>query len=150
MDLEKRRICVNWKVNNRDLSSGAEKLVANNAAELFGSEKVIITSVEASALSSDCPSSISLGLNIGNGRADSTSLALPNAAGELFHPVVTDLSSDHQHALGGFQNVVAIQPYEKWRGQPITCFQPAGGLEDRLVQQYGNLSMDQLWEGVGK
>ena len=149
MDLEKRRICVNWKVKNRDLSSGVEKLLANNATELFGAEKVVITNIEATSLSSDCAASISLGLNIGNGRADATS-ALPNAAGELFHPVVTDLSADHQHSILGFQNVLAIQPHEKWRGQPITCFSPAQGMEERLVQEYGNLSMDQLWEGVGK
>lgn len=148
MDIEKRRICVNWEVNNRELNNGAEKLLANNAAELFNAEKVVITSIEATSLSSDAPSTISLGLNIGNGRADATG-ALPNAAGELFHPVVTDLSADHQHTYCGFQNVLAIQPFEKWRGAPIQCFAPAAGMEERLVEKYGKLSMDQLWEGVG-
>lgn len=148
MDIEKRRVCVNWKVQNGDLQNGAEKLLANNAAELFGAEKVVITSVEATALSSDCPESVSIGLNIGNGRQDANMTALPNAAGELFHPVVTDLSSDHQHSVSGFQNVLAIQPFEKWRGQPITCFAPADGMEERLVQEYGDLSIKQLWEGV--
>ena len=147
MESDKRRICVNWTVDNRQLSNGTEKLLANNATELFNAEKVVITSIEATSLSSDCPHTVSLSMNIGNGRADATS-ALPNSAGELYHPVVTDLSADHQHTFCGFQNVLAIQPYEKWRGQPISCFASDNSMEQRLVEKYGKLSMDQLWEGV--
>lgn len=147
MQMERKRVVLNLTMNNSDLERGVENLFSENAQALFGAERVVITGLSATALSSDCPASISLAFNIGNGRQDATS-ALPNSAGELYHPVVTDMSADHMHAYGEFQTCLAVQPLERWRGPPVSMFAPSAGMEERLVAEYGNLSMENLWEGV--
>ena len=146
-DLHTKRIVVNMQIPNRDLCAGYTQLVSENAAEMFGSEKVVITGIDCTALSSDASKSISLGFNIGNGRADNSE-PIPNGRGDLYHPVVTDMSNDHQANFQGFQNCLSVMPFEKYRGSAISCYAPSSDMDDRMLQEYGALSMDELWTGV--
>jgi len=146
-DLHTKRIVVNMQIPNRDLCAGYTQLVSENAPEMFGSEKVVITGIDCTALSSDASKSISLGFNIGNGRADNSE-PIPNGRGDLYHPVVTDMSNDHQANFQGFQNCLSVMPFEKYRGSAISCYAPSSDMDDRMLQEYGALSMDELWTGV--
>lgn len=147
-DIVTKRIVVNMQCDNKNLRAGCDQLLSQNGPELFGAEKVVITQIDALALSSDAPQSISLGFNIGNGRADN-STPLGNSSGELYHPVVTDMSSDHQSHFDGYQNCVSVMPFEKYRGSPVACYSPASDMDDRMLKEYGAVSsIDELWRGV--
>ncbi|MDC3224019.1 hypothetical protein OAU26_03710 [Mariniblastus sp.] len=146
--IQSKRIVVSLEVPNRELRKGFTQVLAENTHSILGAEKVVVTSVTANAISSDCAKTVAFGMNIGNGRPNAESCgALSNSAGDLYHPVVTDLAQEHESTHQGYQTILSMMPFENYRGKPVVCYSPNSELDDRIMSEYGSLSLQNLWEG---
>lgn len=123
-----------------------------NAAGVFSANddvdtsKGILTSVTVKSIYSDCSEPVTFALNLFNSSEKEPSVK--NNEGWLHTPVKTDfgseaLSKDSQ----GYRNLLAVMPYEKSRAE-LKIYEPNEIANDRYIQQYGNCSTENLYDGV--
>jgi len=124
-----------------------------NAAHVFAATqdgvdvgKGILTSINVKSIYSDCSEPVTFALNLFN--ASEKEPAIKNNEGWLHTPQKTDFgteatASDDQ----GYRNLLAVMPYEKSRSE-LNVYEPNEIASDRYIEQYGNLSTQNLYDGV--
>ena len=108
--------------------------------------KGILTSINVKSIYSDCSEPVTFALNLFN--ASEKEPAIKNNEGWLHTPQKTDFgteatSQDEQ----GYRNLLAVMPYEKSRSE-LNVYEPNEIASDRYIEQYGNCSTENLYDGV--
>tara|TARA_B110000879_G_scaffold186951_1_gene248514 strand:- start:361 stop:1287 length:927 start_codon:yes stop_codon:yes gene_type:complete len=108
--------------------------------------KGILTSINVKSIYSDCSEPVTFALNLFN--ASEQEPSIKNNEGWLHTPQKTDFgteatSSDDQ----GYRNLLAVMPYEKSRSE-LNVYEPNEIASDRYIEQYGNCSTENLYDGV--
>jgi hypothetical protein len=105
-------------------------------------DQAIVTSMSLKSISSNCPETVTVGINLFSNSAN-----VANAKGWLYTQEVNDMSSNHAHANEGFTNVVTILPMEKHRTDQVV-YHPEGLMNSRWIQEYGGYTLEKLHEGI--
>jgi hypothetical protein len=124
----------------------------SNASHVFAGNgevdatKGILTSVTVKSIYSDCSEPVTFALNLFNSSEKEPSIK--NNEGWLHTPQKTDfgteaMSKDPQ----GYRNLLAVMPYEKSRSE-LSVYEPNEIASDRYIEQYGNCSTENLYDGV--
>ena len=123
-----------------------------NASHVFAgngevdSSKGILTSVIVKSIYSDCSEPVSFGLNLFNSSEKEPSVK--NNQGWLHTPQKTDFGTEAMSKDShGYRNLLAVMPYEKSRSE-LSVYEPNEIASDRYIQQYGNYSSENLYDGV--
>lgn len=155
-----RRVTFECNARGSDLANGvvvgidnaSHVFRPNMASDLTEEEKLqvsskqfdqaIVTGVTLKAVSSSCPETVTVGLNLFTNEAN-----VANATGWLYTKEVNDMSSNHAHKNEGFTNIASIMPHEKQRMTEVV-YHPEGLMNSRWIQQYGGYTLDKLHEGI--
>ena len=123
-----------------------------NAANVFqatGDEdasKGILTSITVKSIYSDCSEPVTFALNLFNSSKEEPSIK--NNEGWLHTPTKTDFGTEATSKdANGYRNLLAVMPYEKSRSE-LNVYEPNEIASDRYIQQYGNCSTENLYDGV--
>lgn len=123
-----------------------------NAAKVFqasGDEdasKGILTSITVKSIYSDCSEPVTFALNLFNSSEKEPSIK--NNEGWLHTPTKTDFGTEATSKdANGYRNLLAVMPYEKSRSE-LNVYEPNEIASDRYIQQYGNCSTENLYDGV--
>lgn len=123
-----------------------------NAAKVFqasGDEDVskgILTSIQVKSIYSDCSEPVTFALNLFN--ASEKEPAIKNNEGWLHTPMKTDFGTEATAKdAQGYRNLLNVMPYEKSRAE-LSVYEPNEIASDRYIQQYGNCSTENLYDGV--
>ena len=124
----------------------------SNAAHVFGGNgdvdatKGILTSVSVKSIYSDCSEPVTFALNLFNSADKEPSIT--NNEGWLHTPQKTDFGTEAMSKdAAGYRNLLAVMPYEKSRSQ-LNVYEPNEIASDRYIEQYGNCSTENLYDGV--
>mgnify|MGYP001179074290 CR=1 FL=1 len=126
--------------------ANAAHVFASTGAEGVDVSKGILTSINVKSIYSDCSEPVTFALNLYN--SSKKEPAIKNNEGWLHTPMKTDFgteatSKDEQ----GYRNLLAVMPYEKSRAE-LNVYEPNEIASDRYIQQYGNYSSENLYDGV--
>ena len=123
-----------------------------NAANVFqatGDEdasKGILTSITVKSIYSDCSEPVTFAMNLFNSSEKEPSIK--NNEGWLHTPTKTDFGTEATAKdVNGYRNLLAVMPYEKSRSE-LSVYEPNEIASDRYIQQYGNCSTENLYDGV--
>ena len=123
-----------------------------NAANVFqasGDEDVskgILTSITVKSIYSDCSEPVTFALNLYN--ASEKEPSIKNNEGWLHTPSKTDFGTEATAKdADGYRNLLAVMPYEKSRSE-LSVYEPNEIASDRYIEQYGNCSSENLYDGV--
>jgi hypothetical protein len=124
----------------------------SNAAHVFAgngevdANKGILTSVTVKSIYSDCSEPVTFALNLFN--SSEKEPAIKNNEGWLHTPQKTDFGTEAMAKdKNGYRNLLAVMPYEKSRAE-LNVYEPNEIASDRYIQQYGNCSTENLYDGV--
>jgi len=124
----------------------------SNAAHVFAgngevdANKGILTSVTVKSIYSDCSEPVTFALNLFN--SSEKEPAIKNNEGWLHTPQKTDFGTEAMAKdANGYRNLLAVMPYEKSRAE-LNVYEPNEIASDRYIEQYGNCSTDNLYDGV--
>jgi len=124
----------------------------SNAAHVFAGNgevdatKGILTSVTVKSIYSDCSEPVTFALNLFNSADKEPSIQ--NNEGWLHTPQKTDFGTEAMSKdANGYRNLLAVMPYEKSRSE-LNVYEPNEIASDRYIQQYGNCSTENLYDGV--
>jgi len=124
----------------------------SNAAHVFAgngevdANKGILTSVTVKSIYSDCSEPVTFALNLFN--TSEKEPAIKNNEGWLHTPQKTDFGTEAMSKdANGYRNLLAVMPYEKSRSE-LSVYEPNEIASDRYIQQYGNCSTENLYDGV--
>lgn len=104
--------------------------------------KGIVTSMTLKSVSSSCPETVTVGMNLFSNAAN-----VANSKGWLYAREVSDLSDNHAHQNEGYSNVATILPHERQRPNEVV-YHPEGLMNSRWIKQYGGYTLDKLHEGI--
>lgn len=146
------RVVFESNATARQLESGVIVQLAN-AKNVFQSSdndvdvsKGILTSIHVKSIYSDCSEPVTFSLNLFN--SSEKEPTIKNNEGWLHTPLRTDFgteaASKDEH---GYRNLLAVMPYEKSRTE-LNVYHPEDIVSDRYIQQYGNCSTENLYDGV--
>ena len=146
------RVVFESNATARQLESGVIVQLAN-AKNVFQSSdndvdvsKGILTSIHVKSIYSDCSEPVTFSLNLFN--SSEKEPTIKNNEGWLHTPLRTDFgteaASKDEH---GYRNLLAVMPYEKSRTS-LNVYHPEDIVSDRYIQQYGNCSTENLYDGV--
>merc|ERR1711865_300438 len=126
--------------------ANAAHVFASTGAEGVDVSNGILTSINVKSIYSDCSEPVTFALNLYN--SSKKEPAIKNNEGWLHTPMKTDFgteatSKDEQ----GYRNLLAVIPYEKSRSE-LNVYEPNEIASDRYIQQYGNYSSENLYDGV--
>lgn len=143
------RVALECNATARQLQQGAVVPV-NNAEKVFSAinadtSRGILTSATVLSIYSDVPESVTVSLNIFNKSSEQPEI--DNQKGWLHVPTQTDMGSRHTAGQGGFRNLLNVMPFEKSR-QEVSIYSPEDIASDRYIEQYGNTTSDNMYEGV--
>lgn len=123
-----------------------------NAANVFhatgdvDASKGILTSITVKSIYSDCSEPVTFALNLFNSSEKEPSIK--NNEGWLHTPTRTDFGTEATSMdANGYRNLLAVMPYEKSRSE-LNVYEPNEIASDRYIQQYGNCSTENLYDGV--
>lgn len=123
-----------------------------NAANVFhatgdvDASKGILTSITVKSIYSDCSEPVTFALNLFNSSEKEPSIK--NNEGWLHTPTKTDFGTEATSMdANGYRNLLAVMPYEKSRSE-LNVYEPNEIASDRYIQQYGNCSTENLYDGV--
>ncbi len=123
-----------------------------NASHVFAgngevdSSKGILTSVTVKSIYSDCSEPVTFALNLFN--SSEKEPAIKNNEGWLHTPQKTDFGTEAMAKdANGYRNLLAVMPYEKSRAE-LNVYEPNEIASDRYIEQYGNCSTENLYDGV--
>jgi len=146
------RVVFESNATARQLESGVIVQLANAKNVFSASEegvdvsKGILTSVTVKSIYSDCSEPVTFALNLFNSSEQEPTIK--NNEGWLHTPKRTDFgteaASKDEH---GYRNLLAVMPYEKSR-TALNVYHPEDIVSDRYIQQYGNCSTENLYDGV--
>lgn len=124
----------------------------SNAAHVFAgngevdANKGILTGVTVKSIYSDCSEPVTFALNLFN--SSEKEPAIKNNEGWLHTPQRTDFGTEAMSKdANGYRNLLAVMPYEKSRSE-LNVYEPNEIASDRYIQQYGNCSTENLYDGV--
>jgi len=124
----------------------------SNAAHVFAgngevdANKGILTSVTVKSIYSDCSEPVTFALNLFN--SSEKEPAIKNNEGWLHTPQKTDFGTEAMAKdKNGYRNLLAVMPYEKSRAE-LSVYEPNEIASDRYIEQYGNCSTENLYDGV--
>jgi hypothetical protein len=124
----------------------------SNAGHVFSgngevdASKGILTSVTVKSIYSDCSEPVTFALNLFN--SSEKEPAIKNNEGWLHTPQKTDFGTEAMSKdANGYRNLLAVMPYEKSRSE-LNVYEPNEIASDRYIQQYGNCSTENLYDGV--
>lgn len=124
----------------------------SNAAHVFAgngevdANKGILTGVTVKSIYSDCSEPVTFALNLFN--SSEKEPAIKNNEGWLHTPQRTDFGTEAMSKdASGYRNLLAVMPYEKSRSE-LNVYEPNEIASDRYIQQYGNCSTENLYDGV--
>ena len=124
----------------------------SNAAHVFAgngevdANKGILTSVTVKSIYSDCSEPVTFALNLFN--SSEKEPAIKNNEGWLHTPQKTDFGTEAMAKdANGYRNLLAVMPYEKSRSE-LNVYEPNEIASDRYIEQYGNCSTENLYDGV--
>ena len=124
----------------------------SNASHVFAgngevdSTKGILTSVTVKSIYSDCSEPVTFALNLFN--SSEKEPAIKNNEGWLHTPQKTDFGTEAMAKdASGYRNLLAVMPYEKSRAE-LNVYEPNEIASDRYIEQYGNCSTENLYDGV--
>jgi hypothetical protein len=151
-DTHTTRVVFESNATARQLESGVIVQLAN-AKNVFSTgdegvdvSKGILTSVTVKSIYSDCSEPVTFALNLFNSSEQEPTIK--NNEGWLHTPKRTDFgteaASKDEH---GYRNLLAVMPYEKSR-TALNVYHPEDIVSDRYIQQYGNCSTENLYDGV--
>lgn len=146
------RVVFESNATARQLESGVIVQLAN-AKNVFQSadndvdvSKGILQSIHVKSIYSDCSEPVTFSLNLFN--SSEKEPTIKNNEGWLHTPLRTDFgteaASKDEH---GYRNLLAVMPYEKSRTS-LNVYHPEDIVSDRYIQQYGNCSTENLYDGV--
>jgi hypothetical protein len=126
--------------------ANASHVFAGAGAEEVDVSKGILTSISVKSIYSDCSEPVTFGINLYNSSKEEPTIK--NNEGWLHTPMKTDFGTeatakDEQ----GYRNLLAVMPYEKSRSE-LNVYEPNEIASDRYIQQYGNCSTENLYDGV--
>jgi hypothetical protein len=124
-----------------------------NASNVFAAStqevdvsKGILTSITVKSIYSDCSEPVTFGLNLFN--ASEKEPSIKNNEGWLHTPQRTDFGTEAMSKdANGYRNLLAVMPYEKSRSE-LNVYEPNEIASDRYIEQYGNCSTENLYDGV--
>lgn len=117
-----------------------------NSAEEEDVSKGILTSITVKSIYSDCSENVTFALNLFN--ASEKEPSVQNNNGWLHTPTRTDFGTEAvSQDAQGYRNLLAVMPYEKSRAE-LSVYEPNEIASDRYIQQYGNCSNENLYDGV--
>tara|TARA_B100001059_G_scaffold234244_1_gene276293 strand:+ start:5152 stop:6072 length:921 start_codon:yes stop_codon:yes gene_type:complete len=117
-----------------------------NSAEEEDVSKGILTSITVKSIYSDCSENVTFALNLFN--ASEKEPSVQNNNGWLHTPTRTDFGTEAvSQDAQGYRNLLAVMPYEKSRAE-LNVYEPNEIASDRYIQQYGNCSNENLYDGV--
>ena len=105
-------------------------------------EKGIVSKVQLTSVSSNCPEPVTVGLNLFDGSPN-----IVNSSGWLYAKQTNDMTNDHAHQNEGYTNMVTVLPHEQQRLNEV-IYTPQNVLDNRYIEQYGAYTLDKLWEGI--
>ena len=124
----------------------------SNASHVFAGNgevdatKGILTSVTVKSIYSDCSEPVTFALNLFNSSEKEPSIT--NNEGWLHTPQKTDFGTEAMAGdPQGYRNLLAVMPYEKSRSE-LSVYEPNEIASDRYIEQYGNCSTENLYDGV--
>ena len=124
----------------------------SNASHVFAgngevdANKGILTSVTVKSIYSDCSEPVTFALNLFN--SSEKEPAIKNNEGWLHTPQKTDFGTEAMAKdKNGYRNLLAVMPYEKSRAE-LNVYEPNEIASDRYIEQYGNCSTENLYDGV--
>ena len=126
--------------------ANASHVFAGASVEDVDVSKGILTSISVKSIYSDCSEPVTFGINLYN--SSKKEPTIKNNEGWLHTPMKTDFGTeatakDEQ----GYRNLLAVMPYEKSRSE-LSVYEPNEIASDRYIQQYGNCSTENLYDGV--
>ena len=108
--------------------------------------KGILTSITVKSIYSDCSEPVTFALNLFN--ASEKEPSIKNNEGWLHTPAKTDFGTEATAKdADGYRNLLAVMPYEKSRSE-LNVYEPNEIASDRYIEQYGNCSSENLYDGV--
>lgn len=117
-----------------------------HASDELDASKGILTSITVKSIYSDCSENVTFGINLFN--ASEKEPSIKNNEGWLHTPTRTDFGTEATSKdASGYRNLLAVMPYEKSRAE-LNVYEPNEIASDRYIQQYGNCSTDNLYDGV--
>ena len=117
-----------------------------HASDEVDASKGILTSITVKSIYSDCSENVTFGINLFN--ASEKEPSIKNNEGWLHTPTRTDFGTEATSKdASGYRNLLAVMPYEKSRAE-LNVYEPNEIASDRYIQQYGNCSTDNLYDGV--
>ncbi len=122
---------------------------ASNVFQASGEQDVskgILTSITVKSIYSDCSEPVTFALNLFN--ASEKEPSIKNNEGWLHTPARTDFGTEATaRDADGYRNLLAVMPYEKSRSE-LNVYEPNEIASDRYIEQYGNCSSENLYDGV--
>jgi len=123
---------------NQDMTE--EQEVAWNAKNF---EKGIVTEIMLKSVSSNCPETVTVGLNLFEGTPN-----IVNSSGWLYAQQNNDMTDTHAHTNEGYTNVVNVLPHEMHRLQDEVIYTPQNVVNNSYINKYGAYTLTKLWENI--
>lgn len=145
------RVVFESNATAKQMEHGVIIQLANAAGVFSASDEVdtskgILTSISVKSIYSDCSEPVTFALNLYNSSEKEPSIK--NNMGWLHTPVKTDFGSEAMAKDDqGYRNLLAVMPYEKSRAE-LNVYEPNEIASDRYIQEYGNCSQENLYDGV--
>jgi|TARA_B110001452_G_C15241783_1_gene430098 hypothetical protein len=117
-----------------------EQEVAWNAKNF---EKGIVTEIMLKSVSSNCPETVTVGLNLFEGTPN-----IVNSSGWLYAQQNNDMTDIHAHSNEGYTNVVNVLPNEMHRLQDEVIYTPQNVVNNSYINKYGSYTLTKLWENI--
>ena len=113
-------------------------------------ENVIITEMNTRMTYSDCPESVTLGMQMFENdltQLTDSAVSVQNASGWLYRSGSTEWGPGSSSTLNGFTNLHAIMPYERSR-DIVSLYDPQNVENNRFIQTYGGYNGKNLWNNI--
>jgi len=105
--------------------------------------KGIVTEIKLKSVSSNCPETVTVGLNLFEGTPN-----IVNSSGWLYAQQNNDMTDQHAHTNEGYTNVVNVLPNEMHRLQDEVIYTPQNVVNNSYISKYGSYTLTKLWENI--
>lgn len=105
--------------------------------------KGIVTEIKLKSVSSNCPETVTVGLNLFEGTPN-----IVNSSGWLYAQQNNDMTDQHAHTNEGYTNVVNVLPNEMHRLQDEIIYTPQNVVNNSYISKYGSYTLTKLWENI--
>ena len=156
-DTHVRRVMLEVNATAQDLAEGfvtriehPHSVFAVGAMDTEKLENVIITEMHSRMTYSDCPESVTLGMQMFENdltQFTDSAVSVQNAAGWLYRGGKTEWGPGSASTLDGYTNLHAIMPYERSR-DIVSLYDPQNVENNRFIQTYGGYNGKNLWNNI--